>query len=86
MRERKGFIAEKGGKLYVRACYTDNLGKKRELMRRAQDRKHARELKKQLLKELDSADGNERAALDGATLTFRELADRYEAIRLIPAQ
>jgi hypothetical protein len=36
MRERKGFIVEKAGKLYVRISYTDSLGKRRELMRRAQ--------------------------------------------------
>jgi hypothetical protein len=36
MRERKGFILEKAGKLYVRISYTDRLGKRRELMRRAQ--------------------------------------------------
>jgi integrase len=85
-KERKCSIVERDGKLYVRAFYTDALGRRRELMRRAQDKAHARELKKQLLKQLDSAEGNERAELDGAKLTFRQLADRYEAIRLIPAQ
>jgi putative DNA primase/helicase len=37
MKERKGFIVERAGKLYVRVSYTDNLGKRRELMRRAKD-------------------------------------------------
>ena len=54
MKDRKGFIVERAGKLYVRVSYTDNLGKRRELMRRAQDRKHARELQKQLVKQLAS--------------------------------
>src|SRR5262245_10731785 len=86
MPDRKGFIVERAGKLYVRVCYTDSLGRRRELMRRAQDRKHARELKKELIKQLDSPEGNQRAELDGAKLTFRQLAERYEAVRLIPAQ
>jgi hypothetical protein len=85
-RPRKGFIFEKVGKLYVRICYTDSLGKPRELMRRAKDKQHVRELRKQLIKQLDSANGNERAELDGAKLTFRQLAERYEAVRLIPAR
>src|SRR5687767_6823670 len=87
MPERKGFIVERAGKLFVRVCYTDQLGRRRELMRRAKDRKHARELKKELTKQLEnSAEGNQRAELDGAKLTFRQLAERYEAVKLIPAQ
>jgi len=87
MPDRKGFIVEKAGKLYVRVCYTDQLGKRRELMRRAQNRKHARELKKELVKQLEnSAEGNQHAELDGAKLTFRQLAERYEAVKLVPAQ
>ena len=38
MKERTGFTIERDGKLYVRICYTDSLGKKRELMRRARER------------------------------------------------
>jgi hypothetical protein len=76
-RPRKGFIVERAGRLYVRVCYTDSLGKSRELMRRAKDKKHTRKLKKQLIKQLDSADGNERAELDGApiNLTSRSRAN-----------
>jgi hypothetical protein len=55
-------------------------------MRRAKNKQHARELRKRLIKRLDSADGNERAELDGAKLTFRQLAERYKAVRLIPPQ
>jgi hypothetical protein len=83
MNERKGFVVEKGGKLYVRVQWTDSLGKRRELMRRAQDRKHARELKKELVKQLDSADAEQKLAAEKTT--FRELAERYEAQKLIPA-
>src|SRR5262245_17993730 len=87
MKERKGFVVEKAGKLYVRIAYTDSLGRRRELMRRAKDKKHAKELKKRLVKQLEnSAEGNQRAELDGQRMTFRQLAERYEAVKLIPAQ
>jgi hypothetical protein len=68
-KQRKGSIVERAGKLYVRIDYTDQLGKRRELMRRAQNRRHARELKKQLVKQLDSAE-DQRAELDAQKLTF----------------
>jgi integrase len=82
--ERKGFIVERNGRLYVRIQWTDNLGKRRELMRRAKDRKHARELKKQLVKQLDSADAEHRLAAEKAT--FKDIAERYKAQNLIEAQ
>jgi hypothetical protein len=86
-KERKGCIIERAGKLYVRVSYTDNVGKRRELMRRAQNKKHGRELQRQLVKQLASAEpGNQRAELDAQKLTFAEVAVRYEATRLIPAQ
>jgi hypothetical protein len=40
-KDRRGWIVEREGKLFVRVSYTDNLGKERELMRRARDKKHA---------------------------------------------
>ena len=67
-KERRGCIVEKNGRLYVRISYNDQLGKRRELMRRAKDKKHDRELKKQLVKQLDSAEGNPRAELDAQIL------------------
>jgi hypothetical protein len=42
--DRTGFIIECDGRLYVRISYADSLGKRRELMRRAQDRKRAKQL------------------------------------------
>jgi integrase len=85
-KDRRGWIVEREGKLYVRVSYTDNLGKERELMRRAKDRKHARQLQKDLVKQLDSAEhGNQRAEIDGQKLTFAKIADQYAEVRLIEA-
>lgn len=56
-------------------------------MRRAQNKKHAQELKKQLVKQLASAEpGKQRAELDAQKLTFAIVADRYEAASLVPAE
>jgi integrase len=86
-KQRKGCIVKRDGRLYVRVAYTDDLGKRRELMRRAQNKKHAQELKKQLLKELASAEpGKQRAELDAQNLTFAKVAAAYEAAKLVPAE
>lgn len=86
-KEKRGCIVEKNGRLYVRIQYTDQLGKRRELMRRAQDRKHARQLQKELVKQLDSAEqGNQRPDVDARKITFAKVAAAYEAVKLIPAQ
>jgi integrase len=87
MKDRKGYIVERVGKLYVRIQFTDNLGKRRELRRRAKDRSYARQLQKELVKQLESAErGNQRAEIDGQKLTFAKAAAAYEAARLIPAE
>lgn len=83
-KERKGSIVERDGKFYVRVSYTDSLGKKRELMRRANDRKHARQLQKELVNKLDSSDG--RAEIDAEKITFAKVAEQYEKVKLIPAR
>ena len=86
-KKRVGSIVKRAAKLYVRVSYTDSLGHRRELMRRARNKKHAQELKKQLVKQLDSAEpGKQRAELDAAKMTFAKVADRYEATNLIPAE
>jgi integrase len=84
MKERKGFVVKREGKLYVRIGYTDSLGKRRELMRKAQDRKHARELQKDLVRQLDSAQVEKK--LKSEKVTFGEIASQYRDLKLIPAQ
>ena len=86
MKEKRGFIVKRDGKLYVRISYTDGLGKRRELMRRARDKQHAKQLQRELTKQLDSAGDNQRAELDAAKMTFAKVAATYDATRLIPAQ
>jgi hypothetical protein len=73
MGKQTGFVVERNGKLYIGVTYIDDLGKKRELMRRANDRKHSRQLQKELVKKLDSDDG--RADIDAEKTTFAKVAD-----------
>jgi hypothetical protein len=55
-KDRAGFIVEIKGKLYARICYTDHVGNRKELKRRASDRTEAKKILKDLQAKLDSAD------------------------------
>jgi hypothetical protein len=55
-------------------------------MRRAQNKKHAKELQKQLVKQLASAEpGQRRTELGAQKLTFAKVAAAYETARPVPA-
>ncbi len=81
-RERKGTITERNGKLYARVQFTDEAGQRRDLWRKADNRTHARQLIRELLKEIESSTA---AVLDAAQMTFDELADYFEQHYLKPA-
>ena len=82
-RERKGTITNRDGKLYARVQFTDETGKRRDLWRRAESRTHARQLIRQLLKEIESSTA---ATLDAANMKFDELAAFFEKHHLKPAE
>jgi integrase len=82
-RERKGSIkTRKNGSIWARVTFTDEVGKRREMMRRAETRTEARKIIKQLLAELDHSGDR---VLDGDRMTFAELAKVYAERKLIPA-
>jgi integrase len=81
--ERKGSIRKRDGKLYARVQFTDENGRKREMWRRAEHRTHARQLIREMLKEVESSTAE---MLDAAHLTFAELAEFYETHYLKPAE
>lgn len=80
--ERKGSIRKRDGKLYARVQFTDENGRKREMWRRAENRTHARQLIREMLKEVESSTAE---MLNSAQMTFDELADYFEQNYLKPA-
>ena len=83
MRERKGSVVERNGRVYARFTFTDSTGKRHDLTRRADNRTHARKLLKQLESELELA--GERA-IEGDHVSFEQLARAYAERRIIPAK
>lgn len=81
-REYGGSIRERNGKIYARIQYFGEDGKRHDKEREASNRKHARELIKEMRAEL----GNHgETALDSHRMTFRDLASIYEKQKLVPA-
>jgi integrase len=81
-RSHDGSIRERDGKLYARIQFIGEDGKPRSKERIARNRKHARELIKQMRKEHET--GGE-ALLDANRMTFAVLAREYEKNKLVPA-
>lgn len=81
-RERKGFIVSRNGRLYARVGYTDEKGARRDIVRRATNRTHARELIKDILRELDDRGAK---TLNASRMTFADLAAYFEEHYLKPA-
>jgi integrase len=81
-RSHDGSIRERDGKLYARIQFTGEDGRPRSKERIARNRKHARELIKQMRKEHET--GGE-ALLDAHRMTFAVLAREYEKNKLVPA-
>lgn len=81
-RERKGSIVKKSGKLYARIRFKDESGKSRDLWRKTENRTHARQIIRELLKEIENSTPT---TLDAAQMTFDTLADRFIKEFLKPA-
>jgi integrase len=82
-RHRDGSIKEINGLIYARVQYRDDVtGKRKEKLRRAKNRKQANELIKQMRAELEQSG---QLALESDQITFRQLAKKYESLKLVPA-
>ncbi len=81
-RERKGSVVERDKKLYARVQFTDENGRKRDLWRKAENRTHAKEITKRLLREVEDAGAQ---AIDAGRLTFTQLAEYYLDYFLVEA-
>ena len=82
-RNRKGSIVERDKRVYARVQFVGNDGRKRDVWRKADNRKHARELIKKLLREID--DYGEKQ-FDAAQMTFTDLCDYYSQRYCKPAE
>jgi integrase len=82
-RERKGFIVVRDGRLYARITYTDSLGKRHDLMRRAETRTEAKNILRKLLRQFE--DRGEQS-IEGDRMRFKDLAHFYKERRLKPAE
>lgn len=83
-RERTGFITHRQGRLYARVGYTDQKGKRRDRLRRATNRTHAKHLIRDIIRELENDQGEQ--LLDATRMTFADLATYFERHYLKPAE
>jgi integrase len=80
-RKTGGSIKTINGRIYARIQYMDEMtGKRKEKLRPAPNRTRARELVREMRRELSG--GQE--SLESDKLTFRQVADRYEKVKLVP--
>ncbi len=70
-------------RLYARVGYTDDKGKRHDVVRAAESRTHARELIREILRDLEDRGGK---TLDAARMTFADLAAHFEKHYLKPAE
>lgn len=83
-RPRSGSIWKSpDGQLFARITYSDETGKRRDVKRKAISRTHARQLVKEMLREIE--DRGE-TSLDAARLTFAQLAKHYKDRYATPAK
>lgn len=71
------------GQLFARITYTNELGKRKDVKRKALSRTHARQLIKELLREIEERG---EGALDTSRLTFAQLAKHYTDNYATPAR
>jgi integrase len=71
---------ERRGGIFARVTFVDEKGERREIERRAKNRSDAKEIIKEVLRDLDD---HGETLIDATNLTFAELADHYEKNYLI---
>ena len=82
-KSKSGSIRKRDGLLYARVTFFDDNGKRREKWKRADNRSHAKELIKEMLRDLDDH-GPE--IFDNEKMTFADLAEHYKKTYLIAPQ
>jgi integrase len=84
MAKEKGYVfKDKYNRWFARTSYRDETGKYHNVKKVAKNRTHAKEVLKQLLRELDDHGGK---SIEASRMTFNQLADYYDTTYLIEAQ
>ena len=83
MKERTGYVFESKGSWFARITLTDNTGKRRNTKRTAKSKSDAKEILKQLIRQLDDEGVK---VIDTWNVTFNNLADYYDTHHLKPAK
>lgn len=73
-RNKEGSTRIRNGKIYARVTYKDEQGKTKEIWRKAENLTHAKQLKKQILRDLED---NGTKHIQAEQMTFHELANYY---------
>lgn len=81
--KRERHYREINGQIYARFVYTDGEGKRREKHLKAESKTHARELYDKMRREFED---HGQQSIDAARMTFRQLAEVYEKVKLQPAE
>jgi hypothetical protein len=84
MKTRTGYIYRDGDGWIARITFTDASGRRRNVKRTAATRTEARRKLDKMRRQLE--DHGERLIVDGERMTFGELADKYAAVKLVPAR
>ena len=83
-RPRSGSIWKASdGQIFARVTYNDDTGKRKDIKRKAVSRTHARQLIKEMLREIEER-GEQ--SLDTSRVTFAQLAKHYEDRYVTPAR
>ncbi|HZI19384.1 MAG TPA: site-specific integrase [Pyrinomonadaceae bacterium] len=81
--DKKTGKKKKRKEVFARVTFLDSAGRRKDKLRRAESRTHARELIQEMLREVDEYGED---ALDNKDKTFAELADHYETHYLTEAE
>lgn len=83
MRQRTGYLYKEGNSWVARVTFTDETGKRRNKKKYKPTKTEARNERDKMLR--DIAERGD-AFIDGDKLTFKQVADRYEELKVAPAQ
>lgn len=83
MKQRNGYVYQEGNRWVARVDFTDASGKRRIARRYCETKSEANRKKLELARSIEERGDK---AVEGDRLTFKTLAEKYQAVKLFPAQ